>query len=84
MGVKAKETPRVCHRECKKTPASLGYPPSVFNKNSTLKRERTKKKTREKAEKKRKKRGKVGGRAMGNEERKREGDGFRRLEERGY
>ena len=37
MGVKAEGTPRVCHREWKKTPASLGYPPSVFNKNSTLK-----------------------------------------------
>jgi len=40
MGVKAERTPRVCHREWKKTPASLGYPPSVFNKNSTLKRPR--------------------------------------------
>jgi len=37
MGVKAEGTPRVCHREGIKTPASLGYPPSVFNKNSTLK-----------------------------------------------
>jgi len=36
MGVKAEGTPRVCHREWKNTPASLGYPPSVFNKNSTL------------------------------------------------
>jgi len=36
MGVKAKGTPRVCHREWNKTPASLGYPLSVFNKNSTL------------------------------------------------
>jgi len=61
MGVKAKETPRVCHRECKKTPASLGYPPSVFNKNSTLKRERTKKKTREKVKKRGKREEKWGG-----------------------
>jgi len=37
MGVKEKGTPRVCHRECKKTPASLGYPLSVFKKNSTHK-----------------------------------------------
>jgi len=37
MGVQAEGTPRVCHRERKKTPTSLGYPTSVFNKNSTLK-----------------------------------------------
>ena len=36
MGVKAKGTPRGCHREWNKTPASLWYPQSVFNKNSTL------------------------------------------------
>jgi len=45
MDVKAKGTPRVCHREWKKTPASLGYPLSVFNKNSTLKQFSPHKKT---------------------------------------
>jgi len=35
MGVEAKGTPRVCHREWNKTPASLGYPLLVY-KNSTL------------------------------------------------
>jgi len=37
MGFKAEGTPRVYHCEWKKTPASLGYPLSVFNKNSTPK-----------------------------------------------
>ena len=37
MGVKAERTPRICHCGWKKKPASLGYPPSVFNKNFTLK-----------------------------------------------
>jgi len=37
MVVKAKGTPRVCHRKWKKMPKSLGYPLSVFNKNSSLK-----------------------------------------------
>jgi len=37
MGVKTEGTPRVCHREWGKKLASLEYPFSVFNKNSTLK-----------------------------------------------
>jgi len=37
IGVKAKGIPTVDHLEFKKTPASLGHPPSVSNKNSTLK-----------------------------------------------
>jgi len=37
MGVKAEGIPGVCRREWKETPASLGYPLSVFNKNFTLK-----------------------------------------------
>jgi len=34
--LKRRELPGVCHREWKNTPASLGNPLSVFNKNSTL------------------------------------------------
>jgi len=36
MGVKAEGIPRVYHREWKETSASLGYPPSVFSRKSTL------------------------------------------------
>jgi len=32
MGVPAQEIPRGCHRQLKKTPASLGYPQSIFKK----------------------------------------------------
>jgi len=36
MGVKAEGIPRVFHCQLQKMPTSLGYPLSVFNKNSTL------------------------------------------------
>jgi len=61
------------------TPASLRYPLSVFNKNSTLKEE--KKKGRK--EKRRRKMREKGGEKK-RKKRKREGDGFRGVEERGY
>jgi len=48
MNIKAEGAPRVCHHVWKKTPASLGYPPSVFNKNSSLKCKHGDRKNKEK------------------------------------
>jgi len=52
MGVIAKGIPRGCQGLF--TPVSLGYPLSVFNKNSTLKERRKKKRKKRKGERRRK------------------------------
>jgi len=52
MGVIAEGIPRGCQGLF--TPVSLGYPLSVFNKNSTLKERRKKKRTKRKGERRRK------------------------------
>ena len=64
------------------TSASLRYPLSVFNKNSTLK-EGKKERTKREGGKRRRKMRERGG-TKKRKKRKREGNGFRGVEERGY
>jgi len=73
MGVIAKGIPRGCQGLF--TPVSLGYPLSVFNKNSTLKERRKKKRTKRKGERRRKLREKGTGEKK-KERKKKEGGGW--------
>jgi len=66
------------------TSASLRYPLSVFNKNSTLKERRKRERTKRKGGKRRREMREKGGEKKQKQKKKREGDGFRVVEERGY